>query len=322
MLIACLLMATTGCSMISKLGTDTRGESLGKIYYLGGAGVFGHVGTTSVPRGLRAGGWPGAVEVFGWQSNLGGTIRDQMDAARNRKEAQLLRNSIVAYQDRYPGRPVHIIALSAGTGVAVWAVADLPEKYPIQHMVLLSSSLSADYNLGQVLANMTGELWNIYNPTDEVLRLGVPMTGSVDRQFSFSNFAGVVGFKLPINAWPALEEAYRSRVLNLPWEPDFANYGYNGRHAQPVNKSFIQHVVTPLMLRQPLSELLFDDPLAQPEPTERNRTPLPTTESQPFTEPPPADQSPSKQPTLDRFDPNSPPLEPINPNDSEPLQPR
>lgn len=245
--------------MIADFGTDDRGEHIGKVYYIGGAGFFGNVGTRSVPAGLRAGGWEGAVKVVGWQSTIGGAIRDQMDSARNHKEANLLRQHIVNYIDTYPGRPVHIVALSAGTGIAVWAVEELPEPYRIDHLVLLSSSLSSNYDLSRTLSNMNGELWNIYSPNDEILRLAVPLSGSVDRQFSFTNYAGVAGIKPPSNASPALREEYTSRVLNLPWEQEFINYGYYGRHAEPIKKRFIQHVVTPLMLRQPLSELLFSD---------------------------------------------------------------
>jgi pimeloyl-ACP methyl ester carboxylesterase len=288
-----MLLALPGCRLIARIGTDETGEQYGKIFYLGGAGVFGHVGTTSVPNGLRSGGWRGAVEVIGWQSTLGGTIRDQMDAARNRKEAQRLRRKIMHYQDRFPGQPVHIIALSAGTGVAVWAVADLPEPYRIHHMVLLSSSLSARYDLGPVLDRMEGELWNIYSPTDEVLRLAAPLSGSVDRKFTLSQFAGLSGFKLPLDASAKVRADYASRVLNMPWEREFSNYGYNGRHAEVVNKTFIEHVVTPLTLRRPLPELLFDGEFIPEEPAE----------------------------PLLRFEPNSPELEPVDPNATPKLKP-
>ena len=70
--------------MLTRLADDPRGAEHGKVFYVGGAGSVGLVvGTESVPRGLRDAGYKGAIEVFGWQSWVGGTLRDQMDSARN-----------------------------------------------------------------------------------------------------------------------------------------------------------------------------------------------------------------------------------------------
>ena len=85
----------TGCTWMSYLGTDDRGREFGKTYFVGGAGPVGYVvGVHSVPKGLRRAGYRGAIETFGWQSVVGGTLRDQVDRSRNEEQARRLARRI------------------------------------------------------------------------------------------------------------------------------------------------------------------------------------------------------------------------------------
>jgi pimeloyl-ACP methyl ester carboxylesterase len=138
-----------GCACLSYLGTDEHGRELGRTYFVGGAGGVGNVvGTIDVPKGLRAAKYRGSIEVFGWQSALGGTLRDMLDRGRNESEARRLAQRIQDYLDQYPGRRVNIIALSAGTGIATWALESLAPKYHVGSVVFLGSALSREYDLG------------------------------------------------------------------------------------------------------------------------------------------------------------------------------
>ncbi|MBK9126998.1 MAG: hypothetical protein IPM13_04270 [Phycisphaerales bacterium] len=238
-----------GCVSLAPLGTRNDGLDIGKVFFVGGAGPIGNVvGTFDVPEGLRRGGYRGAVEVFGWQSVVGGTLRDQMDRDRNLREARKLAEKIAGYQDAFPGRPVHIIALSAGTGVAVWALESLPPGHRVQSVALLSSSLSREYDLTTALRAVSGRVYSFYSPADPVLGVFMRGVGSVDRETWVGEAAGLRGLALPVGAGPETRRLYAERVRNMPHQLEYARYGYVGFHADSVASEFIAHIVTPLLI--------------------------------------------------------------------------
>lgn len=245
---ACLALLP-GCTWISYLGTDTTGSNLGRTYYVGGAGPFGHVGTIDVPDGLRRAGYRGSIEAFGWQSVIGGTLRDQMDRSRNEGQARRLARRMQAYLRRYPGRPVNIIALSAGTGIATWALESLPANLHVNTVVFLGSSLSADHDLRPAMRRVTGTLYNFYSPEDPILRHMLPLTGSVDRETHTDYIAGLTGFVVPGEVTATLGQYYSLRVRNMPYRQQYARYGYHGRHTDATSAGFIEYVIAPLIMQ-------------------------------------------------------------------------
>ncbi len=242
-------LGATGCSLISHLGTDLRGASLGKTFYVGGAGPFGNIGTLDVPAGLRDGGYEGAIEVFGWQSWLGGTLRDQLDRKRNKGQARRLARMIRRHLDRYPNSRVNIIALSAGTGVATWALERLPEKYRVANVVFLGSSLSRQYDLSKALRRVDGKLYNFYSTRDRILRYAIALSGSIDGEFQGPNVAGLYGFAHSRRSDAPTRALYAAHVRNLPWRRAYARFGYHGLHTDGTNPRFIARIVTPKLTR-------------------------------------------------------------------------
>lgn len=245
--LAALTGGTSGCTWMSYLGSSDVGLEHGKTFFIGGAGPVGQaVGTMSVPRGLRTGGWPGAVEVFAWQSVVGGTLRDQVDRGRNLKQAERLARRIQDYQEQYPGRPVNIVALSGGTGVATWALEALPENCRVHAVVFLASSLSQRYDLSAAVRHIDTRLYAFNSQTDSVLRVAVPMTGPIDRD-TRPVAAGLYGFALPPGAGAETRELYRARVSNIRYRTEYALYGHRGGHTGATSRVFVQYVVTPLL---------------------------------------------------------------------------
>jgi pimeloyl-ACP methyl ester carboxylesterase len=242
------LVGSTGCQLFPRLGTDPRGGDLGKTFYVGGAGPIGNVvGSTSVPRGLRKGGYRGAIEVFGWQSVVGGTLRDQMDLSRNRNEGRRLAQKIIDYLDEYPGRHVNLIGLSAGTGILTFALEALPEEYRVGQVIFLGSSLSRTYNMATALRRFEGVCWNFYSTQDQVLKYAVPITGSVDRAFQGENIAGLHGLAPPPDATDATVRLYRRHVRNMPWQPEYRSYGWDGGHTGTTNAKFVAAILAQLI---------------------------------------------------------------------------
>ncbi|MEW6249837.1 MAG: hypothetical protein AB1716_04265 [Planctomycetota bacterium] len=244
-----LVLATLpGCTMISHLGTDERGRHLGRTYFVGGAGSVGNVvGTFDVSRGLRKAGYRGSVEVFAWQAVLGGTVRDQIDRSRNESQGRNLAARIQGYTLRYPGRPVNIVALSAGTGVATWALEALPKNCRVRNVVFLASSLSRDYDLTAALRRIDGRLHCFYSDKDPLLRYGLPITGSIDRESTNFGAAGLAGFIVPRHASEAARALYTEKLRNHPYKEEYAKYGYHGWHADSTSYEFIAAVIAPLL---------------------------------------------------------------------------
>lgn len=243
-----LLAALPGCALLSRLGTDPAGAAYGRIYFVGGAGGVGNVvGTWDVPRGLREAGYRGSIEVFAWQSPIGDAVVDQFARGRNQQEARRLAARIRAYQQEYPGRRVHLIAISAGTGIVAWALEGLPPDTPVGTVVFLSSSLSGEYDLTDVLQRAHGMLYHFYSPADPLLRFGLPITGTVDRELGFERAAGLIGFRLPPGADEHTEALYVERLRNQPHRAEYTPYGYFGGHADSTAPRFIAHFVAPLL---------------------------------------------------------------------------
>ncbi len=258
------LCGLPGCTWMSYLGTSDHGRELGKTYFIGGAGSVGNVvGTVDVPLGLRQAGYKGATEVLGWQSVVGGTLRDEIDRSRNMGQARRLARRIQKYMDKYPSRPVHIIALSAGTGIATWALESLPPKYHVQTVVFLGSSLSRGYDLSDALRRVDKRLYAFSSTRDPVLRYVLPLTGPIDRDSGTSTAAGLCGFDLPEDASAAVRELYRQRLRNRPYKPAYARYGYHGLHTDGTSPAFVEHVVAPLLMQ----------PGEPPEPSEPDAEP-------------------------------------------------
>jgi pimeloyl-ACP methyl ester carboxylesterase len=246
-----VLLTCPGCTWLSYFGTSDQGQERGKIWFVGGAGGIGNVvGTFDVPRGLKAAGYKGAIETFGWQSVVGGTLRDQMDRDRNEQEARRLAARIEDYMNQHPGRPVSIIALSAGTGIAAWALEALPPQRRVRTVVFLSSSLSRQFDLSPALGHVEDRLHVFYSDRDPVLAYLMPVAGSVDREWFSQSAIGLYGVALPTGSnAAAARELYKQRVRNHAYQDAYAKYGYFGMHADSTAAGFIEHVVAPLVLR-------------------------------------------------------------------------
>lgn len=151
-----------------------------------------------IRQGLRDGGVPYALVICRWGSYLpgsGGLVVNQTDVEGNRRKAAELAQRIVQYQQKRPGRPIFIIGHSAGGAVAVFtleALGRIPDAKPLDGVLLLSASISSDYDLTDAL-NMTRRgLANVWNPEDHLLNEGTAIFGNVDGKKGPS--AGRTGF--------------------------------------------------------------------------------------------------------------------------------
>lgn len=243
------LVPLTGCTWMTQFGSSDLGLERSKTFFVGGAGAIGALaGTFEVPAGLRKAGYDGAIEVFGWQAYLGDALRDQVDRERNLVEARRLSDRIEEYRREHPGRPVYIIALSAGTGIATWALESLPARPQVERVVFLSSSLSNLYDLGPALIRVRSGLYNFYSDDDPVLGVLMQGVGTVDRSTLIGPAAGLRGVATPPTASPQTAALYEALVRNQPYRKEYARFGYNGLHADSISEPFITAVVAPVLL--------------------------------------------------------------------------
>ena len=238
----------TGCNPIVGMMAKAKEqgeERRGITYYIGGAGPIGHVGSWDVPRGLAEAGYEGYVEVFTWQGIT--HAGDQFNISRNHSKAAELAAEIRTYRRRYPNQKINIIALSAGTGVAAFALEYLPEGVEVDHVIFLGCSLSSGYDLTRALRRVRTGLYCLYSFHDAILKNVVWYTGTVDRSAGDEGIAGLEGFQMPRYKGNDTKRQYL-KVINVPHRAEFGEFGYSGTHTDGTKQEFVRAFLGPVIL--------------------------------------------------------------------------
>jgi len=241
------VLAAGGCGTTRIAAEPDREHEI--VYYVDGAGGGGLIANWShgVREGLREAGYRGAFVNYVWQTGLGALADQQTSTAYKRSRAAALARLIQQHLDQHPNADVSVIALSAGTAIAVFALEALPQEQQIHDVFLLSSSMSANYDLTAALRRVQHHMYVFTSPDDPVLRIFVPLTGTADRQFCGQCSAGLYGFHLPAN--PSAETRYLySKVENISSGPLAADEEDNGGHTDKVRVAFVRDRIAPLLL--------------------------------------------------------------------------
>lgn len=217
-------------------------------------------GDSGIREGLTAAGYKGEVASFVWTISLNPAI-DQVVRFNARFRAKLLASMIEDYIDQYvksapPGQPppqVNLVGLSAGTGVVVWALEDLKPGYMVDNVVLLSSSLSHDYDATEAVQRVKGNIYNYFSPNDIVLAGPMKIFGSIDGVFG-QDGAGAVGLHPPKS---------QDKIVNIRWQPEYEKYGYYGGHLDSTSPRFVEAVLARHLLKSPATERTPASPMAK-----------------------------------------------------------
>jgi len=243
-----VFLLQSGCaSMVNYFAVREEGGNAweGTTYYVGGAGPIGHVGSFDVPTGLRDAGYTGFVKVFTWQSmNHAG---DQINLERNRLMAAKLAASIKRYRRSYPHAKINIIALSAGTGIATFAIEFLPEDMKVDNVVFLGCSLSSRYDLTRALKRIRGKMYILHSPHDRILKDVVWYTGTIDRSSASDGIAGLRGVEIAEDASRETRRQYR-KLRNIPYRHAFAESGYDGGHTDGARRAFVRDYIADVLM--------------------------------------------------------------------------
>jgi pimeloyl-ACP methyl ester carboxylesterase len=221
-------------------GCEKRGaaERFGKTFYLDGAGNWGF-GASDVPEGLRQAGYHGDVEVFMWTISFNPLV-DQLVTGNARLRSAILANKIKEYARRHPDREINVIALSAGTGVAVWAVEQLDGKARVNNLILLGSSLSSTYDMRKALRHIDGNVVAYYSPHDNVLD-AVRVVGTIDGKRGVDSI-GQVGLHPPGGPFP--------QIVNIGWSRKYLPLGWAGAHTDCTNQLFVRRELSRHLIKQ------------------------------------------------------------------------
>ena len=247
--IALAWLPAAGCIQVDRAALE-RCLLQGYIYYLDGAGGGSALLNWSggVKKGFEDAGYNVFGEMFSWETGLGALADQAAGVDYKRTKARELVRRIREHRQDCPYDPIHLIALSAGTAVAVYALEALPDDEPVESVVLLGASVSSDHDLTQALRHVRNRLFIFTSRTDTVLSFLVPLTGTADREFGGAGPAGLEGFILPKDASEETRRLYAEKVVTIAWTPEFEKAGNYGGHLDNVSAVFIRDHVAPLVM--------------------------------------------------------------------------
>jgi len=243
-----LLSLAVGCgSSLKELRTPERWQ---RGYVIVLPGVEGRSPLNrSVAEGLADGGVPSAIEVYDWTVGPSwlSAVVNLRARSHNRLQARKIAEKIVRYQNKYPGRPVHIIGHSGGGGIAVYALEALPPRRKVTAALLLAPALSPDYDLRPALRHVEVGIYNFYSPYDVgFLKLGTSTFGTIDGRHTRA--AGAVGFNTPWGLDRDDRRLYAERLHQQRYLSRMAESGHPGTHVGWANRRFVAEWLAPLVL--------------------------------------------------------------------------
>jgi pimeloyl-ACP methyl ester carboxylesterase len=199
-----------------------------------------------IVMGLKDGNVPSAIELYDWTDGALRLVHNLRAIDHNQREAHKIAAKIVAYQDRYPGRSVHLVGYSGGAGVAVLTLEALPPGRRVTNAILLAPTLASNYDLRPAIGHTTHGIRNFYSPLDvPILMVLSTAFGTTEGQHVAA--AGAIGFQAPKDAGPEAQREYELQVLQQSYNLDMLKDWHPGGHFGWANRTFIAHHVAPLL---------------------------------------------------------------------------
>ena len=268
-LCACLLGLLTceisgGCAVEPDTGVSAFGNrDKGLVIILPGIQGNGRI-NEDIRQALIGSGVECAIEIRQWGLLIPGAklLVNQVNVPGNRQAGRKIAEQIADYQARQPERPVYLIGHSGGAGVGLFALEHLgriPGARPITGAVLLSASVSNNYDLTVALRQTREGIVNFYNDKDvALLGIGTTLLGNVDGGHRPS--AGRAGFRLPDEEDGAARRSAYAKLHQVKMTPEMVYHG-SDPHVVSTSRPFVAAYV---------AEWIMDQ--TWPPPTRRART--------------------------------------------------
>jgi hypothetical protein len=249
----------------------------GVVYVVDGAGGSGF--TPLVLRRSLAH-LPYEVRHFRWGTGYGRILSDLTNRENIRQKASELARSIAGYRAAVGNEDcrIYLVAKSAGTAVALWALTELAPN-TVERAILLSPAVSPTFPLVDALRAVRTDLINFWSPNDLFfLGLGTSLFGTADGVFCKS--AGLIGFALkngnsavssPVltsdglsSGGVASESVARSglpsagvanddvskeyaKLRQIKWDPSMIKFLHLGTHSGNSMPPFVNKYIVPLL---------------------------------------------------------------------------
>jgi len=199
----------------------------------------------SLACGLEDAGVEMAIEVFDWTTGCWWLFPLHLRGLRrNRRRAEKLAERILAYQQEYPGRPVHVIGHSGGAGLALLALEAMPCGCRIERLILLAAAVSPRYDLRQALEHLQDGIWNFSSWGDLFfLGLATLVLGTFDGRHTVA--AGARGFTTPETSNAGRKPA--GQLHERPFCLRFLKSWNLGGHFSCTNRVFAAECLAPLL---------------------------------------------------------------------------
>jgi pimeloyl-ACP methyl ester carboxylesterase len=196
----------------------------------------------NVTRGLIVGGLPvGELKIYDWTGVDRGLI-SLAKVQRHVEQSKIVADMILDQVHAHPGEHIVITAHSAGTGIAVWALEQLPDDVQIDDLVLIASALSPNYDLSKALKHVRHAAYAFNSLLDTiVLGSGTRVFGTVDRVQT--DAAGRVGFTVP----PTADATEYAKLTQISYDADWMRFDNYGEHIGAMTRSFAAHVIAPVL---------------------------------------------------------------------------
>lgn len=201
-------------------------------------------------HGLKDADVNAAVELYDWTVGAPGILDHLRDLTHNRAQAQEIAAKIVAYEEQFPGRPVHLVGYSAGGGVAVLALESLPTDRKVTSAILLAPTLAYDYDLRFAFEHTKLGIHNFYSRLDfPLLMLMTTVVGTTEGRHTFS--AGAVGFQVPQLTDDRMAAHYQAQLHQQEYRLGMIADGHIGGHFGWTGHTFVARHVAPLVDAKP-----------------------------------------------------------------------
>lgn len=242
--LALMPFGSRGASHHLGLNTLER-RNRGLVILLPGIDGCGPV-TDNIAWGLDAAAVPYAIQIRDWRASRRWSPRHLSRLGHNRAEGRKIAAEITRYQAAFPERPVHLIAHSAGGGLAMFVLENLTVENPVETVVLLAAALSRQYDMAGVLEKTRRGIWNLWSPLDfPTLGLGTLIFGTMDRRRAPS--VGAIGLARCL----ASVGTRAPRVHDYPFRMRMA-WDWNwGGHFGCTNACFVRRHIAPIVHETP-----------------------------------------------------------------------